>query len=173
MDQKTTVSEPNKTIYLIPTRHEYQWNAELPETNELSAKLIELVHKFSIDFIGEEFSTDALNLSGHLSVAQNVAEKFNINHEFCDPDEITRKKIGYPIQSDLRTRFGIRSSHEGTVESVARKKYEKLFFYIRENYWLDQINKAGTKNIIFICGREHVENFTTKLLESGYSVLIT
>lgn len=171
---KPSRDEPiKKQVYLVPIQHEFQWNERLSGTNDLSSKLNELVNKFPIDFVGEEFSTEALNSPEDSTIPQKIAKQFNIRHSLCDPNTTTRKKIGYPTQSELRSRFGIKSAIVGTKEYETRKNYEKKFYYIREKYWLDQINKVSVKNIIFICGNEHTENFTALLIKNGYHVSVT
>ncbi len=161
----------DKQAYLISVDHELQWNVKLLKTNRLRSLMIKIIEKSSIDLIGEEFSREAINtLPNNVkkTISQKIANKFNIKHCFCDPDEKTRNIIGYPTQVKLRNMFGFKSAIEGTEEYNTRKKYEKSFFHIREKYWLEQINNLYVHNIIFICGFDHLENFKSILFRNGY-----
>lgn len=162
-----------KHVNLVTTDHAFQWNDTLSKASELRGCLTKIIKSYSIDLIGEEFSKEALKglpNNVEVTISQKIAKEFNIKHAFCDPDEKTRERIGYPTQKQLRDKFGIKSAIEGTEEYKRRKEYEKSFWDIREKYWLDQINNIITQNIIFICGSSHLESFKFILIKNGYNV---
>ncbi len=165
-----------KYVNLIAVDHASQWNETLSKKSELRGYLNKIIESCSVDLIGEEFSIEALQglpNSTEATIPQKVAKEFHIRHEFCDPDEKTRERIGYPSQKQLRVKFGLKSAIEGTKEHSRRKEYEKCFWPIREKYWLAQIHNIIAKNIIFICGSSHLESFKSILTENRYRVTTT
>lgn len=157
-------------IYIVGTDHLTQWGDKSPKAAILASCLIKELNSSKIDFIGEEFSIESFLPSDNLTISQKVAKQFNIKHSFCDPNDKIRGKFGYPTQVQLRDKFGFRSAFLDTEEYKARKEYEKDFWYIREKYWLDKINSISAKNIIFVCGYNHIDGFSKLLIKNGYCV---
>ncbi|MFA4819134.1 MAG: hypothetical protein WC621_04815 [Patescibacteria group bacterium] len=162
-----------KEIYLVGANHAVQWNRSLSATIDYMQYLETQIKKFNIGLVAEEFSEEALrkNKVGH-TTSDEVSKKLLLKNSFlCDPDEKTREKIGYPTQTQLRQRFGIKSAIEGTREYKARKEHEGTFWPVREGYWLDQI-KNFSQRMIFVCGSEHIKSFSSLLKQQGYTVSI-
>ena len=165
----------SKQIYLLPVKHEFQWDNGLLKTNELNILITKIIDKTSIDLIGEEFSNEALRglpNNTEATIAQIIAKKLNVKHEFCDPDTDMRIRIRYPTKEQMIKKFGLKSSLEGTSEYKKRKEYEKTFWPVREKYWLDKIQNTNARNIIFLCGSSHFQSFKSLLTENKYIVKV-
>ncbi|MFA4930941.1 MAG: hypothetical protein WC570_03710 [Patescibacteria group bacterium] len=164
----------SKIIYLLGIHHLVQWNNTLKITEEFIDFLTTKIGSLHVDLIAEEFSEEAKSRNNiNQTTTEKVAEVLNIKHLLCDPSIVEREAIGYLTSQELREKFGSKSSFEGTDEFIKRKKFEKEFMWpIREKYWLDKIKNKSFKNIIFVCGCEHLESFKFMLEQNNYSVLI-
>lgn len=161
-----------KKVYLIGVNHEVQYRRESVITTEFITYLEEQVKKYNPGLIAEECSEEALERN-HLesTTVQDAATRHGIKHLLCDPDTEVRKKIGYPIREQLRKKFGPGYSIEGTDEYRRRREYEKKFWHLREQHWLEQIMPFYC-DTLFICGIEHLERFGSRLEENGYEAII-
>ncbi len=138
-----------KVIYLISVDYIYQY---LPL--DADAHRVELIQGFTnylegvaisikAELLAEEFSVEALEMSqATLSTAQKVAEKLNLNHQFCDPT--TKERNENYIKNDD--------------------------FSAREQYWLKQLLGKEETTVIFICGNDHIHNFSLLLQQSDFQV---
>jgi len=158
-------------VHLIGVDHSVQWNRELNESREFIAFLEKQILQLNPSLIAEEFSEQALewnNIEG--TIARDVAVRNKVEHIFCDPSDKEREEIGYPTKKQLREKFGVRSSIEGTEEHKKRKLHEITFWPLREGFWLDKIKKTKSARIIFVCGSDHLKSFRKLLLQNNYSV---
>ena len=131
-------------IYLLGIDHQVQHAKHTQISMVFSIYLSKKVEEHNIQFIGEEWFSDLLVINGvKTTVPQDVAKEYNIEHLFCDPDVNERKAIGWLSKKDD---------------------------HLREMFWLDKIKIKTDKNIIFICGADHLESFSSLLNESGYGV---
>lgn len=163
-------------FYLIGVNHSVQWNRDLLITVNYMQYLENQIKELNVDLVAEEFSEEALERNNTKNTSSDYVSKkiLNKNCILCDPDEKTRKMIGYPDKIQLNKKFGVRSTIEGTVEHKKRKEYERTFFPIREKYWLEQIknSKLSFERMIFICGSEHLNSFMSLLEKNNYDVFI-
>ena len=108
----------------------------------LAFYLSKKVKEFDIKFIGEEWFVDLLRENRvTTTVSQDVANKYDIEHRFCDPDRHERKEIGWSSKKDD---------------------------HLREKFWLERIKDRTDANIIFVCGADHLGKFNKLLLDSGF-----
>lgn len=134
-------------IYLIGVDHIVQHinkeaSAEKARlVDEFTHHLKESAKSLRVVLLAEEFSTEALaKSSATSSTAQKVSRELKIQHRFCDPN----------LQERHRLCIG------------------KDNFHQRELYWLDCIRDKRNEDIIFICGNDHLESFTSILRQEGF-----
>jgi hypothetical protein len=136
-------------IYLIGVWHNVQfWNEsdyryKQRDINNFSLHLKNMVRKYDVIMIGEEFNKEAMekNNATHCTT-QDVATNLGIMHKWCDPDSRERQNC----RGDLM-RF-------------------------REEYWFKQISDLADKAIIFICGSNHLESFRKVIETAGFKTKI-
>ena len=148
------------TIYIVGTNHELQHTARPKRgaskkvqmrRRDLQVYLRELVARNDLTLIAEEFSQQILDIKGAESIAKAVADQLGIEHLFCDPGVDDRVKIGLPTH--------------GTEDCVPAEK--ERFDRIRENYWLNCLADVLDRDILFVCGSDHVHKFCELLSNKG------
>lgn len=129
-------------IYLLGVDHQVQHQKNTQISMVFGFYLSRKVKELDIKFIGEEWFLDLLKENGvNTTVSQDVAKKFNIEHRFCDPDRNERKEIGWLSKKDD---------------------------HLREKYWLERIRDKTSTGIIFVCGADHLKQFSKLLTDSGF-----
>lgn len=177
-------------IYLIGVndhniQHDGNGCADLSLRNKFSAFLRNKIKELGIDLLAEEFNEDALYKVSHGKIAtvKNVveelkSEKLKIGHRFCEPSKTYRKLKNILSSSEiLSKKLNIHSYKESSPN--LDKNQQKIFnsekkksFLARETFWFEQISNSLDKNIIFVCGADHVERFGALLLEKGYKSIV-
>jgi hypothetical protein len=144
------------TIYIVGTNHELQHDApprrvavDLAQEarRRLQDYLRTLIGRLKPQVIAEEFSEDVLGLKNASSTVVPIAQEFGLTHRFCDPGRSERMALGLPP-------FGTEE-----CDPPDRHRFDE----IRESYWLTQLSDVIRKEILFICGAEHVHSFCALL----------
>lgn len=129
-------------IYLLGIDHQVQHQKDTQISMVFAFYLSKKVKELNIEFIGEEWFTDLLIENGvTTTISQDIANKYNIEHRFCDPDRNERKEIGWASKNDD---------------------------HLRERFWLEKIKDRIDGNIIFVCGADHLKSFNKLLTESSF-----
>jgi hypothetical protein len=129
-------------IYLLGIDHQVQHQKNTQISMAFAFYLSKKVKELDIKFIGEEWFMDLLKENSvTTTVPQGIANKYNIEHRFCDPDRMERQRIGWLSKEDD---------------------------HLREKFWLNKISDKIYTNIIFICGTDHLKSFNKLLIDSGY-----
>jgi len=172
-------------VYIVGIDHLVQYNGPIPEhlldefKEFISVKIIE----YNISVIAEEFNEEFLYdvLGATEATAYVLAEKYGIEHIYCDPDQNEREEMGIPyyaeIRDEVRKRFNV---NENIIfDNVLRKKLDsetasevKKYWPLREKFWFDRIREKLSENIIFLCGHEHVYRFMEYLSMKGADVYL-
>lgn len=130
-------------IYLLGVDHQVQHQKQTQVSMVFAIYLSKKVKELNIKFIGEEWFEDLLKENGvTTTVTQDVAHKYIIEHRFCDPNRDERRDIRWLSKSDD---------------------------HLRENFWLKKIKDKTGENIIFVCGADHLNSFSTLLKNSGFN----
>ena len=77
------------------------------------------------------------------STLEELAKANAIEHRFCDPTPVDRE--------------------ENAIEQSDSDK--------REQFWLSRIQNCKNRNVLFVCGDDHVEFFTKKVIAGGFEVV--
>ena len=97
--------------------------------------------------IAEESNEDVLSkFEAKKSVAYTVASQMNIKHLFCEPSNFEREQLG------------IKST--GNPDDFRK----------REDFWLKKLVTLKEERILFILGAGHVESFSERAENAGFSV---
>lgn len=171
-------------IYLIGVDHEIQHDgigcASLSLRNKFSVFLKNKIVEYDITLLAEEFSEEALYeiSKGKIATVKNVAEELKsekpkVEHKFCDPNKKERKIIGIPCREEIKSMLNIQGPVcENSVEDNRIKEEERKYYPTREQFWFGEISNYLNRNIIFVCGAEHVRNFEILLTEKKYKPII-
>lgn len=164
-------------IYIIAIKHESQHNG--PYSNEvLRNKLVfyleNAIKKYAISLIAEEFNEKTLtNSHATIDTAKYVADKLNVKHLFCDPNEEERKLIGIPLREEIKNTLGLKGPiFVDSLEDKQITEEQRKYYPIRENFWFEKIEQYLDEVIIFLCGSDHVESFKSLLSIKGYTVKV-
>ena len=129
-------------IYLLGIDHQVQHQKNTQISMVFAFYLSKKVKELDIKFIAEEWFVDLLKENGVIAtVPQGIANKYNIEHRFCDPDRMERQGIGWLSKKDD---------------------------HLREKFWLNKIRDKIYVNTIFVCGADHLKSFNKLLIDSGY-----
>jgi hypothetical protein len=136
-------------VYLIGVNHSVQHDAPGAKTivrdkrATFKAHVLEVIEKLDVSILAEEFSEEAKKKCG---VSETTLEQFakakGTEHRFCDPISIEREETG--------------------IEKGDGNK--------REEIWLSRINDCKERNMLFVCGDDHFESFSKKLIAAGFDV---
>ena len=165
-------------LYIILLSHKFQWKRDLPKSSQFKNYLKEKIKTLNIDLIAEEYSKEALAwVNEKTTIAQDIALEFNIVHKFCDPGKEARKRIGYISRAKIKQNLGFKEPIEfDTPEDNEIMKEQRKFYHKRERYWLEQLTPYIDKNILFLCGFDHIDKSDTfesliKEFEFNYEIL--
>jgi hypothetical protein len=135
-------------VYLIGVNHFAQFDAPTvrivrEESLGFKAHVLAIIQKYKISLLAEEFSEEA-KVKWHVSEStlEELGKTEGIEHRFCDPSSIEKKKCGIEKDDDDK----------------------------REQFWLSRIKGCGNRNVLFVCGGRHVESFRKKLSAAGFAV---
>lgn len=166
------------TVYLIGINHSYQIAhkdyGDKPE--KLRQLLMQLVEVHAPASIAEEYNGEAkVRFGAATTIAESVAKKHKLNHYLCEPNRSRRKLLGILGDNGVIQKFYSGSyllpNEDKWPAALHQKRRED--FAKREKHWLKVIKRALGKDIIFICGSDHVHGFTRKLDDLGHSVVVT
>ncbi len=149
-------------IYLIGVNHGVQYQTE--KNDPAQAKIIlkfknyldQKIQELKICVLAEEMSQYALE-KNHATkhIVKEISHKNQIEHLMCDPSPSERKKLG------------ITSALVSVLDKEAKK-----YFPQREQFWLDKISNKLLKNVIFICGNQHISTFSILLKHNGVNIKV-
>jgi hypothetical protein len=136
-------------VYLIGVNHSCQYESPIDrkivreERLAFQNHVLEITHKYNISLLAEEFSEEAkMKARVSESILEKLGKTEGIEQRFCDPTSIEKKENGIADNDDDR----------------------------REQFWLSRIQDCKNKNVLFVCGFEHVESFRKKLITAGFVV---
>ncbi|MBI3405043.1 MAG: hypothetical protein HY046_06255 [Acidobacteria bacterium] len=121
------------------------------------------------DLVAEEHSPEALASCGQdISVTKEVAAAGGVEHKFCDPTTEQRAAIGYKdayaisLEISLDDPSGLSQTE---IKILGQATAYVHYFPIREQFWLDEMKDYTAKEVVFVCGSDHIASFQ-RLLES-------
>jgi len=181
---KRKIKEEPPIVYLIGVKHSLQSDgprdASESERKIFAEYLKQCVLKYEITFLGEEFNEESV--SGHQAKHSTVAllaVDMKIEHRFCEPNSLERKKLGIPTPGELVGQLGITPKFNiGSHRVYASEDIEKIYredqkyFSARERFWLEKSKNRLEKNILFVCGASHLDSFSRLLQNQNIPSII-
>ena len=139
------------------------------DQKRLSDRLSQLVDEVGANIIAEEQSVEGLGKN--LSLPQQIAQKKNTDHRFCDPDSKERAKMGYRDRHAIGEKLfwgddGWNLSSD-EIDAKAGAIEIARYFPLRERFWLEKLADRANSEVIFVCGDAHVEGFVGLLKAKG------
>lgn len=158
-------------FYIIGVHHGVQFDKQHSSTPVFIYYLKKVIKKYVIEIITEESSKDVLK---EWRIEKTSVQEVSINHDLqyiaCDPSIDERKTLGIRSDEEIKHEKGLPKilNHE----QLAILDKEKIKdFPIRENYWLDKIKKYSARQVVFICGLDHLNS--SSRLDGFEKLLIT
>ena len=131
-------------IYLIGVDHQVQHRKDLHISKIFSFYLKRKAEQLRAKLIAEEWHEELLKENGIKStIPQDVAQRLETDHIFCDPNKEERLQMGWKTKADDNK---------------------------REIFWLEKIKNKANENVIFICGADHLGTFSKLIRKLGYRV---
>jgi len=177
-------------IYLVGiSDHNVQHNgngcADLFVRNKFSMFLKEKIKEYDISLVAEEFNEDALYevSKGNISTVKNVAEELKseglkIEHRFCELSKNERKARNilspseiYSEKLNIHRYSGPKPKLDKDQQKIFDGEMEKSFL-ARETVWSEKISDYIDRNVIFVCGVDHVRSFELLLTGKEYKPMI-
>jgi len=155
-----------KTVALFGTSHRYQipGGAE----SQFRVAIEKACLHLKIRAIGEEFCAQELtNRNVDASISQRIAERFSIQHRYCDLNSAERERLGVRHENIIRTEGWLLSWEPERIEREVRASHS-----IRERHWLSQILDMNCWPTLFVCGADHVLPFRKRLEANGITVQV-
>ena len=161
-----------KSAALIGINHADQYPRHKDDRSDLFCKFVkQQAISLAVDFIAEEMSREVLvRKKVYLSSVEIAAWSICVRHRLCDPDSAERKALGIPSYDELMEARGISLYSISEMEEKLLEADERLYWPIREKEWLDRIQGANHRSLLFILGAQHVESFARLLEQAQYHV---
>ncbi len=103
------------------------------------------------------------------SIPEKVAQDLGIPYAACNPDSVEQKARG--IRSADSYHFDlILNKTDDPIDPEDRWRAEA--FPLREEIWIERLLKFDCWPVLFLCGKEHVEGFASRLQNHGIEVEI-
>ena len=119
----------------------------------LESTVRQLVTRYDVTLLAEE------GLEGFpLTTAQQVARERSIRYLQVDMDGNAQKAAGIKQEIDARS-YALLDKYGADERRFPRADD------IRENFWLDKIEKAGNRSVLVVCGWAHARALARKLRE--------
>jgi len=141
--------------------------------SRLEKMLESLWGKKDISVVAEEFSEEACEKSTvKASVCKEVSYRLKLQHIYCDPNSRERNELGIPTEAEI----WIQAKIELSVQYIKKENFaycDQLaakYHLIREKFWLKKLERQRGENVIFICGHDHIDSFSTMLTKNGWEV---
>lgn len=172
-------------FYLLGIDHLVQYNGPIPRylLDEFKEYLNLKIRELQISIIAEEFNEEFLTdvYGADEDTAKTAAERAGIEHVYCDPDSRERGELGIPYYADIKDSVKLRYNIKDTMipdvkekkEFDAEVKKEVIKYWgIRENFWFEKLKNRLDKNILFLCGHEHIDRFKELVDNRGIKCVI-
>jgi hypothetical protein len=135
-------------IHIIGTCHKTQICTDLIKRKALGAPPLSKVQAFQkyitdaaislhAAVIGEEMSEDRISAYGYNagSVAKTVAQRLNIAHVFCEPNQCERQKLGLRAGDEMVEHVNAIVKSTGRAFLEVHSEEVRKQFPIREDFW--------------------------------------
>lgn len=150
-------------VVLIGTRHSIQRDFTRSDFREYIKSNIA---KHNVDAIAEEIDVND-------SVVSDITTNLGLEYKIVEPNEQERIALGIDsfnqIENSIFMEFDNYESLEAAAECEARKQNT---FRAREKEWLKRLDTMQGKQLLMICGANHITPFYELLKSLSFNVVI-
>jgi len=160
-------------LFIVGTDHNYQFGAGVrygedhcseADQAAFAHMLRDLATTLAAEVLAEELNGQALEEVGRTkSVMQLVAAEGAIPHLFCEPDRQERRILGIRVDNEIRISAFPKVLDEHTVQALVSESWRR-----RELEWLRRLDTVRSKNVLFVCGAQHISTFASLAREHGF-----
>ena len=159
-------------IYILAV-NEHGYQAINPSNNPYECEFHDYVLKHvqakRINHLAEEMNDEFLQRENGAqeSVCRKMASDLRITHSMCEPNTLERKQIGYIDKT--WEQFAL-EDETGCNERInaAFTEFHKKQWHIREEFWFRKLQPYLNDNVLFVCGAQHVNRFSSLLKGRGF-----
>lgn len=153
-------------IFLIGISHDMQIGKDGVKCHPFIEYVKKVCLESKIDILAEEWNEDSYSLWKITSTTvENVARELKIQYRYCDPNYIQKTYLGIPTQLEIQKKLG-------SILAAPIQKESSKYHPERELFWYKKIEDVIHKNILFICGSDHISCHNT-YSKSGFDTLLT
>lgn len=162
-------------IYILGVNdHHYQ--AIIPRNNSYEDEFYDYILKHvrakEIRHLAEEMNDEFLQreYGAQESVCRKISNDLGISHSMCELNTDERRQLGIKSREEFMREELLRGDGTKSSEQVDKEfgAYQKKQFNIRENAWFDNLQPHLSKNVLFVCGADHVNTFPRVLKSKGF-----
>src|SRR5687768_4327063 len=103
------------------------------------------------------------------SVAKDVAARLGIKHRYCDPSLDDRASLGIRSDEEIKRELSLptwlHDKELAVLDAEKAKDWPK-----RERFWLAKVQQENVETCIFILGAQHIDSFSSLLIDHGVKV---
>lgn len=158
-------------VYILGVSHDIQYDRSLLLTKNFTQFLVEHVELLGIEVLGEEWNENAVNTSDNPeTIVKQISADKGIQYIAFDPNIVERKELKVPNRDEIRVSLG-------WPPVLSREQFEKLkreerkYNPVREEFWYHKIKPYVTKNMLLICGADHITKSNPDKLP-GFDILL-
>lgn len=154
-------------IHIVGVNHAFQFinsHTDLVESEQFRSYILRNVQNNKIGCLAEEMNEEWLvtKWNADRCVCREIAKDLGIVHVMCDPNTEERREMGYKTEREIMGENGLTPLDVSEIEAFDSKQWRK-----REEFWFSKIEPYLTRNILFVCGPNHVFSFSKLLEENG------
>ena len=149
---------------LLSTIHTFQNRVF---SQQFHRELENLIEQYGIQCVCEEMSEDARREKPFAVIGPFVEQVLQLKHIDMDMSYAQRAALGIPLEHESRRgTFEITNLNEQRMVVVRYPADD-----VREEWWIDQIEKQQVERVLVICAPPHTEQFCQKWLRRGHNIL--
>ncbi len=156
-------------FYLIGVNHDAQRRAKgavpTPSQQELECVLCDCIRRYRPEVIAVEESNESLE--GRESIPVMVATRAGVWPVLCDPEQEERTALGYRNVDSIQQGLAFCRVPGGTCRVAAEAIETQWLFPIREDCWIKKLENFLQKDVVFVCGENHIDSLTKELIRKG------
>ena len=163
-------------VYIHGINHNAQIrgdNGDPANADRLEAVVRGFCDEKRVAVIAEEYSIEGCKrYSVEESICCAIAREYGLVHVYCDPTADERERIGIPSPDELNEQVtgkpncSILTPKEcGEIDRLTAEHFPK-----REQFWAEKLVTFRGQDLLFVCGKDHVESFGGLLRRCGWEV---
>lgn len=150
-------------IVLIGTSHPIQRDSTRADFREYINKNIT---KYNVDGIAEEIDVSD-------SIVSDIAGHLGLEYKIIEPNEQERIALGIDSLNQIEVNIFMEfDDHDSLGATTKCEALKQSTFRVREKEWLKRIKTMQGKQLLVICGANHIKPFCELLKNSNFNVVV-